>query len=334
MSSETKTNQQSAQQTSPWAPQQAALTNAFDSAGNSLKTAQTAQSPTDFTAQYTPDQLATFRQMLNYSSTNPVPGQQANAGSDLTNAGVQGLQGGLYGLANFSPTELNNPQALTDAANRYADGQNIDAQVAQAMHPAVEQARDVTMPGIEQSAATTGNTNSSRTGVADGLVERGLAENAQNLGASLRSSAYQNYMNLASSNATNNNNAILTALQGRINGGSQAANTGLTAGNDSIANSNGLFDIAGRAGSGEQAANQADLTNQLNKYQAGVSSPFDALNQYMRIVGANNWGSNSTGTTSGTTTSTPSAWQVLGGLLGGAGSIAGTAGGLGWKPFA
>jgi hypothetical protein len=51
----------------------------------------------------------------------------------------------------------------------------------------------------------------------------------------------------------------------------------------------------------------------------------------MGIIGTNNWGGQTTGTS--TTTKTPSAWEVMGGLLGTAGSAAKGLGGLGWKPF-
>jgi len=77
------------------------------------------------------------------------------------------------------------------------------------------------------------------------------------------------------------------------------------------------------AGQGEQAAQQANLTNQQQQYQSGFSDPFDALRQYMGIIGTQNWGSNSTG--SSTTQTSPSAWSVIGGLLGGLGGGAGLA---------
>jgi hypothetical protein len=190
MSSETTKN--SSSQTTPWAPQAGALTDIFNNAANAYGTASQATAPTNFTAQFTPDQLATFKSMLGYANGNTTPANQAAAGGALTNAGVTGATGALTGLAGYDPTKLNNPGALIDQANQYASGQNIDAEVANSMLPALQQARDVTLPGIEQNAATSGNTNSSRTGIADGLVQRGLAEQATNLGATLRNQAFTN----------------------------------------------------------------------------------------------------------------------------------------------
>lgn len=323
--------QQTSSSTQPdFAPQVAGLTTAFNGASGALAQAQTAQAPTNYTAGMTPDQLATFQSMLGYANGNTTPGSQASAGATNTSAGTNAATGALTGLANYNPSATNNTSSLIDAANKYVAGQNIPAQVAQATQQANEQARDVTMPGIEQNAAMTGNTNSSRTGIADGLVQRSLAENAQNMTGALTSQAYTNGLNLAENQAQANNNGALSALTNEGNIGNTTTNTGVNAGTSSVNNQGQLYGMAENAGQGEQQNNQEALTNQQQQYQAAVNDPFAALNNYMGIVGSNNWGSSS----NGTTTTTPSAYQVLGGLLGAAGQGASMAGGLGWKPFA
>jgi hypothetical protein len=72
---------------------------------------------------------------------------------------------------------------------------------------------------------------------------------------------------------------------------------------------------------GQNAAAQAALTNQLQQYQFGSQAPWTPIQNLMGIIGSNNWGGNTSTTGTSTTTSTPSAWQVLGGLLGAAGSF-------------
>lgn len=334
MSSEQKTTQNSSSQTTPWAPQAGALTDIFGNAQNAYNTANGAKAPTDFTAQFTPDQLATFRSMLDYTNGNQTPSTQVNVGNQVAGAGANGVSQGLYGLANFNPSAANNPGSLINAATQFANGQNIDAEVANSMLPALQQARDVTLPGIEQNAATSGNTNSSRTGIADGLVQRGLAEQASNLGATLRNNAFSTGLQLASNNAASNNQLSLGALSDMLNGGNSAVGTGINAGTAGINNQGTLFSLAENAGQGQQAADQAKLTNEGQQYNAAVNDPYAALNNYFNIIGSKSWGGNTTGTQTGTQESTPSAWSVLGGLLGAAGSAAGTAGTLGWKPFA
>jgi hypothetical protein len=325
------TTQQTSSQTSPWGPQAGALTSAFSNAQNAYTQASQAQAPTNFTAQFTPDQLSTFQSMLGYANGNTTPGSQATAGATDTAAGTNATTGALTGLSNFNPASTNNTQSLIDSANKYAAGQNIPAQVANAMQTATQTANDITMPGIEQNAAQTGNTNSTRTGVADGIVQRGLAEQAANLSGTLQSNAYQNGLNLAETSANSNNANTLGALNSAGSIGNATTNTGVNAGTSSINNQGALYGMASNAGAGEQAANQANLTNQQQQYQSQVTSPYAALNGLMPIIGSTNWGGNSTGTSN--TTTTPSAWSVIGGLLGGATQAAGTAGKLGWSPF-
>lgn len=332
MSGSSTQQQSTSSTTAPsFAPQVGALTTAFNGANTALTKAQGATAPTDFTAGFTPDQLATFKSMLGYTDGNTTPQTTSATGTTMQNAGSAATAGALSGLNSYDPTKLNNTGSLVDQANAYVNGQNIPAQVAQAMQTANETARDVTMPGIEQNAAMTGNTNSSRTGIADGLVQRGLSETAANMTGALGSQAFANGMNLASSNANANNTDKLGALSSEATAGTNATNSGVNAGTAGINDQGALYGMAENAGQGEQAANQANLTNQQQQFQAQTQDPFAALQQYMGIIGSQNWGTTTNGTAS--TTSTPSAWQVIGGLLGGAGNVASMAGGLGWKPF-
>lgn len=299
--------------TTPWAPQAAALTDAFGKAQTAYGQASQAKAPTDFVAQFTPDQLNVFRSMLGYGSGQSTAGTTAT-GNALQQAGTNATQGALTGLSNYDPTKLNNTQAISDAAKSYADNQNIGAQTKAAMQQATETARDVTLPQINQNAALTGNSNSSRTGIAEGLVQRSLAENAQNTYNSLYGQAYGNGLNLASSNANANNANSLGALTGAAGAGTSAANTGVNASSSAINDQGNLFNLAGQGASGQQQANQANLDNQQAQFQSQTSSPYAALQQLMGIIGSNNWGSNSTGTS--TTTKNPSAFETIGGLLG------------------
>lgn len=331
MSTESKKTTTTDSSTAPWAPQAGALTSAFNDAQNAYNKASTAVAPTNFTAQFTPEQLSTFQSMLGYTNGNTIPGQNAATGGALSGSGTNATTQGLTGLLNFNPSAATDPSTLVAAAKQYVDGQNIDGQVNDAMLNARQTARDVTLPGITQNAALNGDTNNSRTGIAQGLVERGLAEQADNLGATLRNSAFENGLALASGNANTGNAQRLGALSSASGTGVNAANSGVAANSGSIGDQSNLFGLANTAGSGLQASQQAYLDNMLKQYQALVSAPYDATNGLMGIIGANNWGSNTVGT--GTQTSDPSIWETVGGLLGAGGSAAKAAGGLGWQPF-
>lgn len=302
----------------PWAPQAAALTSAFNDASGAYDKARGAVAPTDFTAQFTPDQLATFKSMVSQGGNTAIPNSNAAAGATLTSAGASGASGALSGLAAYDPSQANNADTLVANANKFVAGQDIDAQVRNSMLNATQTARDVTMPGIEQNAALGGNTNSSRTAIADGLVQRGLAQQSTDLGASLRSTAFQNGLTLAQQQAAANNTSKVGALSSEGTIGTNAANSGVNANNSSIANQTALNSTGVAGGSGEQAANQANLTNQKQQFDSATSSPYANLQQLLAIIGGQNWGSQTSGTTTGQTTAvkSPSLMSDAGGVAG------------------
>lgn len=310
-----------------FAPQVGALTTAFNGAQDAYNQASTAVAPTNFTAQMDPAALAAFNQMIQQGGNLSTPDQQASTGAALQTAGTSGVTGALSGLSNYNPSATNNTQSQVDAANQYVAGQNIPAQVAAAMQGATETARDTTMPGIEQNAAIGGNTNSTRTGVQDGIVQRGLAEQSANLNGSLSGTAFANGLSLANNTANENNVNNLGALTTAGNIGNTAANTGVNAGSASVANQGALSSEAAAGGAGLTAAQQAILTNQEQQYQSAVTSPYAAAMGLMGVAGTNNWGQTSTGTND--TTSNPSAWDTISGLMSSAGNAAKGAAALG-----
>lgn len=325
--------QQENKSTTPWAPQAAALQTGFDAAGNALTQSQAAAAngaPKDYTAQFDPALIGQFNNMLNYAN-NTNTGALNNAGNTAATNGSNASGAALSQLLGYNPQTANNPQTLIDQANQYVAGQNIPAQVKAAMQGATETARDVTMPGIAQNAAISGNSDSSRRGIAEGLVQRGLAEQSANLQNSLTGQAFGQGLGLASSNANANNQAALTAATNAANAGTSALNAGTGAVNGSINGQGTLFGIGSNAGQGLTAAQQANLTNQQQQYQAGINNPYAALMPYMKLVGSQLYGTNSNGTT--TTQNDPGALGILGGLLGAGGSLASGLGDLGWKPF-
>jgi hypothetical protein len=316
-----KQTTQSSSSTTPWGPQAGALTTAFTDAGNALSQTQGIQTPTNFVSSFDPSQISNFNQMLGYAngSAQGIPQAAQQNGGALLGYGLQGTQGALSGYGSFNPTTANNPQSLINSANAYAAGQNIPALTAAAMQPAMETARDVTMPGLEANAAGTGNTNGSRTSIAEGLVQRGLAENAQNTAAQLQSNAYNNGLNLAENAATTNNNQTLAALQGQGALGLNATNSGTQTQSQGIQDAGQLYQMADYAGSGLTAANQANINNNLASWQAQQQAPWTPLQNYMSIIGTNNWGG--TTNTQGTSTTSPSIASIVGGLASGIGSF-------------
>jgi hypothetical protein len=310
------TTQNQSTKTAPWAPQANAITTAFDGAKAALGQASGVQAPTDFVAGMTPEQMNTFRSMLGFAGTNGVSAENLASGNALAGAGTAGATGALSQLLGFNPGGARD--AIIGDANKYADNPAISGMVDAAMRDARNQVRDVTLPGIDRAAAVSGNVNNSRTGIAQGLVERELAGKAADVSANLRGAAYDKGLDLG---AMTNVQAVMDSLKSAGSLGGNLAQLGIGARSGSINDQKGVFDIANAGGAGLQADQQLTLDNLLARYQSGTTSPFDALKEYMSIVGSNNWGSESTSTGTSTTKSTPSAWQVIGGLMGAAGSM-------------
>jgi hypothetical protein len=115
-----------------------------------------------------PDQLATFRSMLGYANGSNVASANNATGDALATPAPTGLQGALSGLMGYKPTDATD-QNIADAT-KYANNPAIDGMVNAAMRDALNQVRDVTLPGIDRAAAISGNVNNSRAGIAQGLV--------------------------------------------------------------------------------------------------------------------------------------------------------------------
>lgn len=307
--SSTQTQNQSSV-TNPWAVQTPYLTDAFAKAQGQSNNAYTG----DRVAQFTPDQLATFNRMLGYANNSTAPGAATNAGTALTGAGVNAATGALSQLGAFTPQ--GGTASNIDAANAYADAAASPAAVDAAMRDARRQVYEQALPGIDASSAATGNNMSSRSDMSKAIIERGLAEKAADVSATMRQNAFNNGLNLAQNSSQFNNTAILDALKSAGSLGTGAVGTGVGATGAGIDQQGNLFNLANQAGAGQQAAGQASLDNSIGK----SDSAWDNLMKYYGIVGGNNWGGTTQGY--GTTQSTPSAWQVIGGLLSAGGNAA------------
>jgi hypothetical protein len=203
---------------------------------------------------------------------------------------------------------------------------DIPGAVRAAMQPAMEQARDVTLPGITAGAAGTGNINSNRPDIASGIVQRGLAENAQNIGSTMYNDAFNTGANLTTGINTSNVNAGLGALTAALSGGTGLATGGSGVTGGALDNTGNAFNIANTGAAAPQQNEQLGLTNQEQQFQSQTSAPYAALQQLMSIIGSANWGSQSSGTS--TTTSQPSAMQTIAGLMSGVGGLIGSPAGM------
>jgi hypothetical protein len=316
----------------PWTVQQPYLEQAFGGAAGALSSANanagssTYGAPTQFVAGATPDQLQTFNSMVNYGLNNGVSGAQTSAGNGAVATGQGATDTALNNMNGFNPAAVNNINSDINAGNSYASGANIPAQVQAAMMAANQEANQVTLPGIDRAAAGSGNVNSSRTGIADGLVQQGLAEQAGSLASQLEANYYNTGAGLQANASAANNSATLANNQQEAQLGGSNESMGLGALTSAMNNASTGYGIASQGGLGQQEANQATNANQLQAYNFGQNSPFQALQNFYNIIGSGQWGGVSN--TNSNTTYTPSMLQTIGGIMGAVNSLGGGGGGM------
>jgi hypothetical protein len=291
----------------PWAVQTPYLTDAFSKAQGQSNNAYNG----DRVAQFSPEQLGIFQKMVGYGTGSNAAGESAMTGSALTGAGVGGATGALSRLGAFSP--LGGTDSNIDAATKYANAAVTPEAVDAAMRDSRRQVSEQALPQIARQSANSGNVMSSRRGISEGIVERGLAEKGLDTSATMRQDAFKTGLGLAENGRQADTNSILDALKAQGVLGSGMASSGVDALGNSITQQGSLFNLANQGGAGGQASDQAQLDNSIGKSDAS----WDNLAKYFGIVGSQNWG----GTSSGTTTKNPSIWETIGGLMSAGGSL-------------
>ncbi|PYF01676.1 hypothetical protein BJ122_11983 [Rhodopseudomonas faecalis] len=312
----TQSKQETNAVSAPWSVQQPYLQQAFSGASSALGKTNANTYSGQQVAQFTPDQLATFRRMSGFGADTGAASGTMATGAGVANAGASALQAAMKSMEGFAP------QGGTDtnitAAGQYADNPYISGAIDAAMRDANRQVNEQALPGQQRSAALTGNTMSSKNALAQGVIQRGLAEKAADVSATMRQQAYQTGLGLAEQGRQFDNNAILDAMKASAATGGSAFSSGVDAVSSGIEQAKGLFDIANAGGAGQQQNTQNQIDDARTQKEYANSNTWQNLQNFYNIIGGNNWG----GTQNSTTTSTPSQMNTIGGLLGAGGQLA------------
>ena len=295
--------------TTPWAPQAASLTNAFNNAGQ-LMDRGTYQG--DYYAGMNPFSVQGYNNLANWggaggtgqnilqtmlSQGNSMVGGSADAMGIARNVAANPFQG-----AQNSGFDMNN-------LRNYMNNDVISGQVDAASRDVTRNLYENQLTGNAAAAAGTGNLGSSRRGVMDAIAMRGAGDRIADISSGIRSSAYSNALDIEANRASQNANLSqqtgLAGDQTRMGAagmlnqiGNQGAGMLMDANNlgTSFANNEVM------AGNAFQRDENANIAANMQKWNAD----WDLLNRYYGIIGSGNWG----GTTSGPN-------PLLGNLLGG-----------------
>jgi hypothetical protein len=189
-------------------------------------------------------------------------------------------------LYNFGST--NQTQNNINTANQYANNPYIDQAVNAATYNANRNAAENDVPNLYRSAASSGNLNSDRAALAQGVIGRGLAENAQNIGATMRNNAW----NTGLGQANTQNQMGLGALSNAGTLGANLGGAGSSLMSQGINDQQNLSNLYSGAGSSLQNLNQSGLSNALAKYQGSIQNMWSPVQNLYGIAGANELGFN------------------------------------------
>ena len=306
--------------TDPWGPQAGYLKDVFGKAGDLADNYQKFEG--EQVAGMRPEQVDLFGKMIGYANTSPIAAMLASQGGNLASAGQYGYGTGLMGLGGFNPQDM---QGIIDAGNKFAQDPNIQGMTDGIMRDDWRQTFEQNIPGIERNAALKGNTNSSRTGAREAILERGYDDRYADVKAGLTSNAY----NRGIESAQQGRDQELARLMGLTGTGLQGSMAGMQGLQNSVSTMGQLFGLGNEGGAGLREGDQALLDNELKKYAFGQDTDWGNLMNYYNIVGGNNWGgtqntkgtTQTNGTSSGKTVTQASPAAVTGGILTSIGSL-------------
>ena len=280
-----KNNASETTTTTPWKVQQPYLLGGFTDAANAynaLKTQPFYQG--SLYAGLNPLQNQAIQGTQNFAT-----GQGATTASNMLGAsgvglgGSQGQMGAAGSLMDFSPG--NATAGNISDAGLYADNPYMSGMIDAASRDVTRNLSEDVLPGINRLGSATGNTNSSRTGVAEGIALRGAQDRIGDIAAGMRGDAYSQGLALAENARGANMNARLNALTnaGSIYGnafgqGLQGSAAGLTAGYNNL-------DALSKAGALQQQDAQGQINANFAKWQGQDQRAFDLLDRYMQAVG-------------------------------------------------
>ena len=316
--------------TEPWKYQQPYLIGGFQDAANiynALKMTPYYQGQTY--AGLTPLQLQAIGGIRNFAT-----GAGQNSAMGMLNTGMNSMRQGAAGqlgiagdLSNFRAGPGTNFSQLTNFDPENATRQNIRDASQYANNPylageidAVSQdiRRSLTedvLPSINRAASSSGLTNSSRAGVAEGIALRGAQDRIGDIASTMRSQAYQQGLGTAEGARSTNLGLRLNALNQGLSGTENARQFNANSRLNALANAGNMYgsafgqglqgslsgsqqmynnlDAMSKAGALKQQNQQNMLTDAFNRWQNTQNLGFDRLGQYMALINGN-YGSTST----------------------------------------
>lgn len=279
---------------SPWSKAQPYILSGYDKAGPLLDSASTGAYGGPRVAGLNPFTTQGADSTAGFASGSgaQIPGQLYQGGTNLMTAGQQF---GSNAQSVFDQAGQDQTQNILNSASQYANNPYVDGLVDANSRDIVRNLNENQLPSLNLAAAGSGNTNSSRTGVAQGIMERGASDRLADVSNNIRSQFFSKGLDTAQTQYNTQQ-----ALRGSVN---QQLGDAYTKGAGSLtgaqqANGNN-FDQMTAAGQLYQTHDQAGLDANKAAYTEGQNTNMDLLAKYMGIINGSYGGQAVTGTTTG-----------------------------------
>jgi hypothetical protein len=270
---------------SPWSAAQPYISGEFQGSQDALHNALgmgTYSGPR--VAGLNPYQTQGADQTASYANGNGIntANQFYNTGMGLTQTGSQyGTNAqGLLAQAQQDPT-----QGFMNYANGLANSDMATQMVNAANRDASRNLNESQLPSLAVTAAGNGNTDSTRTGVTQAILQRNASEQMADTAAQIRGQLFNTGLQTAQSQYNANSDRALTA-NNQLGNAYQIGSSGLLNGQQANGNN---FDQLNAAGGLYQGQEQAQNNAAMQQFQEQQSTPLNLYGQYMNVINGK-WG--------------------------------------------
>jgi hypothetical protein len=217
----------------------------------------------------------------------------------------------IYGqYAGVDPT-----QQIIAQAGQYANNPYTQGIIDSASRDVTRNLYENQLPSLALGTTGSGNINSTRAGVQQGIAERGAAERLADISSNIRGQFFQSGLGQAQNQYNQNLQNQLAANQG-VQGAFGAGVGGMAAGQQLGA---GGFALGQTAAGMNQAQQQNQINADMQRFAEERDIPMDVMARYMQTIGGNYGG-----------TQTQTAPETGGGFMGALqGGLGGALGGYG-----
>jgi len=315
----------SAASSSPWGPQQPYLESGFAGAQDLYNQGPMQYYPGQTVAGINPNMQSYMSGVGGYTESAIGGGQYLQTqGRDLSGS-LNQAQDFYTGAADSYFNPYASAQYNQQIADSVANNPVLNDQIQQGQQDINRNLQENILPSIGAGAAATGNTGSTRRGVAEGVAMRGAMEQGSDLATNLQANAYNQGINQAGDWARGEQFGQNYQMQGA----NQLANIGQVGSGQMMSGygmgSGAYQDLLG-AGAYERGLEQQQLGDEQARFDYAQLAPWENLQRYQQAI-SGDYGGTTTSTASGPSTANQLA--QMGTQLGGAYLMSGGYGGGG-----